>query len=372
MGETHTAPWDMAVVGAGPAGSVCAYSALATSRRMRVALIDRERFPRDKSCGDAIRSDAMSGLRELGLGAIFDGRPLITNLHQTDRDARYANLAKLFTANDEFAYCIVERTLFDHHLFKGAQERGAQAFTGYMLRSAEFDEGAGLWTLDLQDEDSGVVNVRCRMLVGADGAGSRVRRLAGLRRNGEAHTAVALRAYATAEGLPKGTLRLDYLEKMLPGYGWVFPLLDGKVNIGVGMRRREFKRSGIGLESRLEEYVRYLSGEGVAIRNLGDIKAHPLPLASQTPPLVPKRQMALVGDAASMVDPIFGEGIHYGIWAARRLGHVVGECVNRGEEGDLEAGLESYARAYTEQFGETMKQLQSVRDLILFRKFFFG
>lgn len=369
--KAESVPWDMAVVGAGPAGSVCACSALATSPHLRVALIDRESFPRDKPCGDAIRSDAISALRELGLGAIFDGRPLISELHSTAQDARFAyleELVKLMSKNNEFAFCVVPRSLFDHHLFKGAQMRGARDFTGYRLADAEYDEAACLWTLELQDERGVAVKIRCRVLVGADGAGSRVRRLAGLRRNGEAHTMLALRAYATAYNLPRGALRFDWLASVIPGYGWVFPLVDRKVNVGIGVRSLEFKRSGIGLQSCLEEYVRYLLGMGVSIRDLDDIKVKPLPLASHAPPLVPRRQMALVGDAASMIDPLMGEGIHYGIWAGHRLGRAIGDSLGQG--GDLEAGLESYAKEYAEQFGEVMQWFESVRNQILFHKYF--
>ena len=358
----------MAVVGAGPAGSVCACSALATSDRMRVALIDKERFPRDKSCGDLVRSDAVSELRELGLGAIFDGRPLITDMQATFPGSRLAFLEKVIRSNDEYAYYIVERMVFDHHLFEGAKERGARDYTGYKLLGAEFDDSAELWTLELQSGRGAVVEIRCRVLVGADGAGSRVRRLAGLQLNGKRHTSVALRAYAQAEGLPEETIRIDLLQSLMPGFGWVFPLANGKVNIGAGTGRLEFKRSGTSLESHLDEYVRYLSSQGVAIRNLGDIKAHPLPLASQTPPLVPKPQMALVGDAASMIDPFSGEGIHYGIWAGRLLGRIVGEWVNR--VGDLQAGLERYAMAYAEQFGEIVKRSRRLREMIQFYSYF--
>ena len=310
----------------------------------------------------------MSELRELGLGAVFDGRPLIGNLHTTIQDAKLAFLEKLLSSDNEFAYCVVQRMVLDHHLFEGAKERGAQVFAGYKLTGAEFDEAAELWTLELQAERGAAVEIRCRVLVGADGAGSRVRRLAGLRRNGEAHTSVALRAYATAEGLPEGTLRFDWLANMISGYGWVFPLTEDKVNVGIGMRRRDLKHGAADLEACLQEYVRYLSSKGIAIRNLDGVRTHPLPLASQSPPLVPKRQMALVGDAASMIDPLLGEGIHYGIWAGRLLGRVIGEEVNRG--GDLQSSLNSYAKAYAEQFGETMKQYEAVRDLVLLYKYF--
>ena len=367
--EQGSEPWDMAIVGAGPAGSVCACSALTTSDRMRVALIDREKFPRDKSCGDLVRSDGAAVLKELGLGAVFDGRPPIEDVRAKSPSAKYAYMDKLAEwfngCDDDF---VVERMVFDNHLFEGAKERGARDFTGYKFTGAEFDDSTELWTLELQSSRGAVVEIRCRVLVGADGAGSRVRRLAGLRRNDEEHIGVGLRAYAHVKGLPKQTLRIDWLESLMPGCGWVFPLADGKVNIGVGIGRQEFKRRGISLEQHLDEYVHYLSSQDVAIRNLDDIKAHPLPLASQIPPLVPKRQMALIGDAASMIDPFSGEGIHYGVWAGRLLGHIVGEWVNRG--GDLQAGLERYEKEFAEQFGEILKVAQSVRELAQFNKYF--
>ena len=356
----------MAVIGAGPAGSVCACSALATSDRIRVALIERERFPRDKSCGDAVRSDAASALRELGLGAVFDGRPEIRRL-RTTYPPRFGYLGKIANWNG-YGYYIVERKVFDHRLFDGAMDQGVRGYLGYKLTNAEFDESSELWNLELKAQRGTNIEIRCRVLVGADGTGSRVRRLAGLRLNEDRHTAVGLRAYAQAEGLDDEAIRIDWLENLVPGYGWTFPLAHGKVNIGVGIDKRDFKRSGTGLESYLDEYVRYLSSQGVAIRNLGDLKAHPLPLASQAPPLVPHRRMALVGDAAAMIDPFTGEGIHYGIWAGRLLGSIVGEWVNRG--GDLQAGLERYAKTYAEQFGESVNMSQWMREMIQFYKYF--
>lgn len=92
----------------------------------------------------------------------------------------------------------------------------------------------------------------------------------------------------------------------------------------------------------------------------------PLRLASQTPPLVPKRQMSLVGDAASMINPFTGEEIHHGVRAGRVLGRTIGEWVNRGG-GASQAGLERYARAYAGQFGKIVKMSQSLHELLEFQ-----
>ena len=352
----------MAVIGAGPAGSVCACSALATSPRLRVALVDLEVFPRDKACGDAIRGDAATVLRELDLGAVFDGRPVVNRFIRTVPDT----LAEL-DAEGELpgaGYYIVERKVFDNHLFEGALERGASDYSGHKLVDAAFDDSAGLWRLTLAGRSGGATEIRCRTLVGADGPASKVRRLAGIERQEEAHTGVALRAYARAEGLAAGTMRLDRLRTLLPGYGWTFPLTGGKVNIGVGLDAADYKRVGRRLESYLDEYVRYLNGAGVAIRELGDAMTHPLPLGSQAVPLVPRPALALIGDAAAMVNPFTGEGIYYGIWAGCALGHAVGRSVNRGDA--LQAALEGYARAYEERYREHMREFGNLRDIVRF------
>ena len=357
--------WDLVVVGAGPAGSVCACSALAAARGIRVALIDQERFPRDKSCGDAVRSDAAAMLGELGLGGIFDGRPEIHHLVATC-PPRFGSLHRIVDRNTD-SYYVVERVLFDHYLCEAAIERGARDYTGFRLTDAKFDGSSELWELSLKSRNREVSGMRARVLVGADGAGSRVRRLAGISLNDDKHTALALRAYAQAEGLEAGTMRIDWLECTVPGYGWTFPLLSGKVNIGVALDQRDYKRNGVALESYLEEYVRYLSTQGIEINGLSDTRSHPLPLGSQSVPLVPGQNVALIGDAAAMIDPFTGEGIHFGIWAGREVGRIAGRCFTGG---DMQAGLESYVKAYPEQFGEEMETGQSIRVGLRFLKFF--
>ena len=350
--------WDAAVIGAGPAGSVCACSALAAAPRLRVALVDMEVFPRDKACGDAVRADAAGVLRDLGLGAVFDGRPLIKDLIPPPPRV----LVEYGGVGGFGAGCyIVERRVFDDHLFQGAVRRGAGDYSGHRLVDAAFDEAAGQWRLTLARRAGGVTRIACRTLVGADGPGSMVRRLAGVRKREARHTCIALRAYARAEGLGRGTMRVDHLGSLRGGYGWTFPLAGGGVNIGVILGVGDYKQARRPLTAHLEEYVRHLSGRGVQIGGIERIRTHPLPLASQVVPLVPRPGLALVGDAAAMVNPFTGEGIQYGVWAGRELGRAIGRSANGA--GSRETALEGYARAYAERYAEHMKRFGDLRDL---------
>ena len=357
--------WDMAVIGAGPAGSVCAYSALAACPELRVALVDRETFPRDKSCGDAVRREAAIALDNIGLGGAFKGRWPVP--HRSSTYPAGFEYLKNFLKGNQPIYT-VEREFFDNFLFEAALGRGAADYSGHKLTDASFDERSGEWVLSLKKRSGAAVSMRCRTLVGADGAGSRVRRIAGLDCSGDRHTSVALRAYARARGLADGTMRFDYLDSVLPGYGWTFPLRGSKVNVGIIIDRGSYKRGGRSLKSYLHEYLRALRGEGVAIDRLSGFMAHPLPLATEFPPLVPRPQVALIGDAASMVHPFTGEGIHYATWAGRTLGSIVGERARRGA--NVQPGLDSFAEAHAARFARSMRAVGKLFNQIRFRKLF--
>lgn len=366
--RTDTAPYDVAVIGAGPAGSVCAYSALTSCEQMRVALIDQDNFPRNKPCGDAVRDDAVSVLTELNLGALFEGRSKIRHLQPTF-PSKFSYLGKLFELN-KHSYYIIEREALDYYLYKAALRRRASDYSGHRLVDAEFDESGKSWKLILTKRSGKTVKINCKTLVGADGAGSKIRRLVELEPQEDEHISLGIRAYAQVDCPGKTIMRFDYLESLIPGYGWTFPLTEGKVNIGIIIGKPDFKRTGRCLESYLDEYVLYLRSEGVEVNNLENIKAHPLPLRSRPVPLVPKRQVALIGDAAAMIDPLSGEGIHYGVWAGRTLGHIIGQCMKQDNGQNLEDGLQSYAEAYTQQFGKIMEFSESLRVGARFYKFF--
>ncbi len=359
-------PFDLAIVGAGPAGSVCACSALAESGNLRVALIDRELFPRDKSCGDAVRGDAIAVLGELGLKHVFSHLPRIERL-QAGIPGNFGYLGKLIDF-DQYCYHIIERSFFDDSIYRGALDRGAHDLAGYSLVDAAFNKDSRLWTLTLADRSCSEHVLQARGLVGADGASSRVRRIAGLDLNGEKHMAVGIRAYARAEGSDQGALRLDYLEHLIPGYGWTFPLLDNKVNVGVYLDGRDYKSIGMTLTQHLEDYIRYLAGVGIVVENLRDVITYPLPLFQPELPLTPHRQIALIGDAAAMIDPLTGEGIHFGIWAGATLGRFAAEGL---QKHDLQAGMENYAEAFNRKFADSMANSQRVRTMLRFQRIMF-
>lgn len=218
-------PWDVAIVGAGPAGSICA---LHLARRgYRVLVMERHRFPRDKACGDLLIPDSLDALRRAGL---YDrvralGRPL---------DGATVSSPSRIEWSVEGEFVVLERRRLDALVARGAAEAGAVVSRGTVRAVA--NEGPGTAPgrvrpgVRLELADGSEVDARVAILAtGADV--SLLERLGMVRR--KEPTAVALRAYLEAPTGPDRLL-ISFDRSIVPGYGWIFPLPNGRHNVGIG------------------------------------------------------------------------------------------------------------------------------------------
>src|SRR5262249_35843138 len=133
---------------------------------------------------------------------------------------------------------------FDNRLVRAAVARGAADLTGWALRTAEFDPVARRWTLRLHRSGGGpdhVRLIRARVLVGADGARSKVRQVLGEPYNSEAHPGAAARIYAASATALPPALHLEFAEPFLPVYGWIFPVSRDRANVGIGVDVTQYK-----------------------------------------------------------------------------------------------------------------------------------
>ena len=318
-GDDAGADVDVAVVGAGPAGAVAACAA--ARRGLTVALIDRAAFPRDKTCGDGIGPGAVRVLRELGLDAIFEGRPRIASVTVFGpAGERSENPVPAIRgrATDVF---VVPRLEFDEHLFRAAIASGAEDMTGmrYLGMPGSDDQAR---TIELRDASGARRRVRARLVIGADGVYSAVRKdLVGAERSKPEFSGIAMRAYAECrdfEAAGGPSLLFEFDRDLLPSYGWVFPVGGGLVNIGVGLPIAQLRERDADLRSLLADFAGRLRARGVAIGEIEDERAHQLRALMEMPQLTFDRA-ALIGDAASMINPVSGEGIAYAVTAAQRL-----------------------------------------------------
>jgi geranylgeranyl reductase family protein len=313
---------DVAVVGAGPAGSACA--ALLAERRREVSLIDQHAFPRDKSCGDGLTPQAVKILNQLGLATFLEKTQVIEGGrvfldHRREKVMRYSAGSQ--------GRC-VPRAFLDQALLNAALERGARLVQGRAIGLGR-EERRGSSTVVLADQGESRT-VTARTVVASDGATSAIRRTSGLGTPGYQVRAWAIRGYYATERILEPFfdvyLPLEVRGSTLLGYGWVFPVGEYVANIGVGFLRPRGVRHMAGLRAALDAFLGELRAR--ASRRLGDLESlgratgaplgHNFKAASCS-----RRGLLIVGDAAGTTDPLTGEGIagalRSGVLAAQHI-----------------------------------------------------
>jgi len=291
------APWDLVVVGAGPAGSAAALGALRARPGARVLLLDRADFPRDKSCGDGVAPHALDELARLGVAHVLADRTPVCWLRLRSPGGR--EVAAVLRRPD----VVIPRLLLDARLVDEAVRAGA-TLVRHQVRTLEITDG--LVVLDGR--------LRARAVVGADGANGVVRRRLGLARQPQDALAVAVRGYAAAPpGEPEQVIVMD--RRGWPAYAWSFAAGDGTANVGFGMLLPRLRATGRGGKSELHGRLRELL-PGV---EAGRLVSHHLPLSTARP-RQPAGPVLLAGDAASLINPLTGEGIYYAVHSGRLAG----------------------------------------------------
>jgi geranylgeranyl reductase family protein len=298
--------WDLAIVGAGPAGSAAAIGALQVDPSLRVALLDRATFPRDKSCGDGIAPQVIDLLDQAGVPSVVEGRQAVPRL----RLRRGAQAVDRPMARSTW---VIPRKEFDHHLVSAALTAGAE-LRHERVREVRAVHAEGTVRLDGEHEG--------RIVVGADGAHSVVRRALGLR---PGPMAVALRGYAPTPAGRAGAQVIVFDTARQPAYAWSFDRGDGFSNVGYGelLDRRGGGLTRAWLLERLDVLLPGASVDGVGW--LG----HQLPLSTGRWRPGPG-PVLLAGDAAGLVNPMTGEGIYYAVATGLAAGRAAAEALAAG------------------------------------------
>lgn len=331
---------DAVVVGSGPAGSIAAF--VLARAGGRVALVDKDAFPRQKACGDLIGPIGIAVADELGVDLPGVRCPARLDVVGPRRGTVALPSPAGRTYGEEFL--ISPRDRFDDALRAAALDAGALAVTG-RVTSVE-DRGTSV-EIGL---DSGAV-LGAGVVIGADGALSAVADLAGLIMPSEVLWGFAVRAYVDGDlDVPK----IVFWERSpgvgFPGYGWVFPSSPGCVNVGLGIgavmddaaRARTSRTHASAVASELPRFAEHLEHLGLirSARSVGATRRLGGWLKLGMIGTAPARgRVLLVGDAAGLVNPLQGEGIAH----AMRSGQLAATAV-AASPGDA-AG--AYARALT-------------------------
>jgi geranylgeranyl reductase family protein len=293
--------WDLIVVGAGPAGASTALSAIHAGPRLRVLLLDRADFPRDKSCGDGLAPHVFDRLSRIGVTGVEDGWTPLTRLEL----ARGSSSVSRTMARPVY---VIPRAVFDARLVERAVAAGATLVRHRVTEVRVTDEGIELDGL-----------FRAPVVVGADGAHSVLRGHLGLPAG---RRALAIRGYAPTPPERRGTQVIRYGDRRQPSYAWAFDRGDGLSNVGYGELLPDERADSPTRALLLDQLERLLPGSVEAGEQW---KAHHLPLSGWTWEQ-PDGPVLLVGDAAGLINPMTGEGIYYAVATGITAGRAAAQA----------------------------------------------
>jgi len=346
--------YDAIIVGAGPAG---ASAALRLVRKgARVLLLDGQAFPRDKACGGGLMPQ-VSALLDWDFSQVVEARA-------TETRFRFDFSGQPIDTPSE-PILMVKRRRFDQHLVDRALVEGGPQIT--------FIDDARIATVE--ETETGVTVIarsgatwKAAFLVGADGAAGVC--AAAVKRPRRTRPGIALDAdiEIPAEVFTAEATRVTFeFGRPRHGYGWVFPK-DGYLSCGVGSWSASER-----LPTALDTYLQSALPLGSVLSQVR--RGHPIPIYDGPTPIGTSRA-CLVGDAASLVDPIMGEGIRFAIWS----GHIAAELILEQLAGEtpLDDGSE-YARRIHDAFGRDFdRQLRFIQPIFMrkpelfFSRFFAG
>jgi geranylgeranyl reductase family protein len=322
MNNPHT-DYDVIIVGAGPAGGMCAYEL--SKKNLSVLILEKEKLPRYKVCAGGLTKKAVDILPK--------------DLHEIAEDYTY-NIH--ITLNHRWGFSkvtpfpivtMVMRDKFDYFLVQKSVENGTRILDQARVTSVE----------ELSDHvliktDKGIF--KSKVIVGADGVTSRVARSLGLRRSPKLGVAIEGEIFPYREAADdlsryNGSLHLDF--NVIPkGYGWIFPKKD-HLSVGVFTTLPRIKE--------IKKYFSlYLERKGLSKSySCRSLIGHQIPIGGTSEILNTKRGV-LIGDAAGLADPITGEGIYFGL----RSGQIAAEVIEKSlSEGSL--NLDEYTKIVTDE-----------------------
>jgi geranylgeranyl reductase family protein len=289
--------YEVIIAGAGPSGSAAALQLtnLDPDLADKVLLLDKAVFPRPKLCAGGVTRGAELILEQLGIEIGLPSIPVHVS--------KFVFPSGYLTVQQASHFRVFRRSEFDHYLFRTAQERGIVAHDGEAVERLTFlSDGIVIHT----SKD----DYRAKILIGADGANSTIRRLLSLRRNGRAMMAIEIHVPVNQMSLPEFEENMaifDYTQTGygIPGYCWIFPATQQAVPmLSLGIIEAPFERKKrISLKS---AFTHWLTERGLDLNNF-NVQAHPALRYEPRSPCCQYR-ILLVGDAAG-VDPLFGEGI---------------------------------------------------------------
>lgn len=296
------------IIGAGPGG--CAAALQLAKNGVDAVLIDKAKFPRDKVCGDALSGKVMRSLERLNPGLAVDLRAQAdlqpswgVNFVAPSGKALRVPFSRE-TGQGDAPGAILPRVDFDHFMLDAVKRDGRVRILEE-ANAKDFERTSAGWRIEIAGKGSQATQVNCRLLLDSSGANSHfARRIAGLPMEPEHHCAGVRAYYSGVSGLdPQGFIELIFLKELLPGYLWIFPLPNGRANVGLGLRSDVARKRRVDLKKLLTDTIAahpQLKQRFANAHMEGPIQGMGLPLASKRWPISGDGYL-LIGDRKSVV-----------------------------------------------------------------------
>ena len=342
--------YDVIVCGGGPAGSTTAF--YAAKAGMKVLLLDKSKFPRDKACGGLLTARLFDELPELEKYI----KPII---ECPSRDVNLYSPSMKYRIDYEFPVGTpwnITREVFDNAVLEAARDVGAEVMTQTRIKDYEFNGGV---TVKTSNGD-----FKGKMVVGATGPADKLASMIREKRNikpwtdNQMGTALMWEPHVGKEFIDKTysenkSLLVHFKPGGIEGYGWVFPKKE-ILNIGFGGYNRTIK--SIKIKEIWADYINLLKKDGYFPKGqkVPPVKGAPLPLDGPIKATTMDYTL-LVGDSAGMVSPLSGEGIYYGMHA----GKIAIDTIKKALENDdfSQKNLDQYHLDWNKVFGKELRDL---------------
>ncbi len=352
---------DVIVVGAGPGGSTTAYHL--ARHGIRVLVLEKSQFPREKVCGDGLTPRAVKQLIKMGLTAdgSFEEQGWLRNkgLRVIGGGVRleldWPDLASFPN------YGLVRTRLdFDDVVAKQAVKAGADLRTGVTVTGPVLDDTGRAVGVTAETEGGEPREFRAPLIISADGVSGRFPLALGLAKREDRPIGVAVRRYYHSPAKHDDDYLESWLElrskeggdRLLPGYGWIFGMGDGRVNVGLGVLNSSSAFGKTNYRRMLTEWLGATPpewGMNDEANADGPILGAALPMGFNRVPHY-TRGVLLVGDSGGMVNPFNGEGIAYAMESGELAAEVVAQALGR-TGADRERALAAYPAELKARYG---------------------
>ena len=320
--------YDVIIVGGGPGGTSAA--SFLGMKGKKVLLLEKEAWPRDKTCGDALSGKSVEILNELGLSEQLEkaDHSVVTGLTFSSPNGTLVKIPFNVSSKDISKGYVSRRMVSDYIMWQSAKKH-CDAHDGMSVTALVKDNNK-IVGVKAKGKDGVEREFRGKIIIGADGVSSLVaREIRGTEVDPD-HTCIAYRAYYSGITGMDQSLEIHFVKSCMPGYFWIFPLENGLANVGVGMVMSDMKKGNVNLQKAMLDAIAQnplFKDRFANAKLVSPIKAWTLPFGSKKRKVHDDNVM-LIGDAAGLVDPFSGEGQGNALLSGKLAAGVAAEALD--------------------------------------------